>query len=68
MEAQSSAGQRDALYEDFAQGSEPSEVTESGRGESHGSGGAPLRGTPRRDDTMEHPRCVFQVLKRHFSR
>jgi formate dehydrogenase major subunit len=23
---------------------------------------------PRRDPTLEHPRCVFQVLKRHFSR
>jgi formate dehydrogenase major subunit len=25
-------------------------------------------GNPRRDMTLEHPRCVFQVLKRHFSR
>ncbi len=24
--------------------------------------------SPRRDPTLEHPRCVFQVLKRHFSR
>ena len=24
--------------------------------------------TPRRDPSLEHPRCVFQVLKRHFSR
>jgi len=23
---------------------------------------------PRRDETLEHPRCVFQVLKRHFAR
>src|SRR5688572_16433032 len=23
---------------------------------------------PRRDPTLEHPRCVFQVLKRHFAR
>ena len=69
MELQSSAGQRDQLYEDFASGGEGSrEEAESGRGESHGSGGAPLRGSPERDDTMEDPRCVFQVLKRHFSR
>ena len=23
---------------------------------------------PRRDETLQHPRCVFQVLKRHFAR
>jgi formate dehydrogenase major subunit len=23
---------------------------------------------PRRDPTLEHPRCVFQILKRHFAR
>jgi formate dehydrogenase major subunit len=37
-------------------------------GESHGSGGPALVGTPHRDETLEHPRCVFQVLKRHFAR
>lgn len=25
-------------------------------------------GRPRRDPTLQHPRCVFQVLKRHFAR
>src|SRR5262245_37173996 len=25
-------------------------------------------GGPSRDSTLQHPRCVFQVLKRHFSR
>src|SRR5256714_14282479 len=24
--------------------------------------------TPERDETMEHPRCVYQVLRRHFAR
>ena len=23
---------------------------------------------PRRDETLQHPRCVFQIVKRHFSR
>jgi formate dehydrogenase major subunit len=23
---------------------------------------------PHRDDTLQHPRCVFQILKRHFAR
>ena len=22
----------------------------------------------RRDETLQHPRCVFQVLKRHYAR
>ena len=25
-------------------------------------------GPPPRDPTLQHPRCVFQILKRHFSR
>ncbi|MHB8295118.1 MAG: formate dehydrogenase [Acidimicrobiales bacterium] len=37
-------------------------------GESHGSGGASLRGEPTRDETLQDPRCVFQVLKRHYAR
>ncbi len=35
----------------------------------HGSHGAPLEGgPPHRDPTLQHPMCVYQVLKRHFSR
>src|SRR4051812_39852204 len=33
----------------------------------HGSGFAPGE-KGRRDDTLQHPRCVYQVLKRHFAR
>ena len=25
-------------------------------------------GNPERDETLQHPRCVFQILKRHFAR
>jgi len=35
------------------------------------TGGPPLEGErpqPRSDPTLQHPRCVYQVLKRHFSR
>ena len=36
---------------------------------SHGSHGALTAGrAPHVDPTLEHPRCVFQVLKRHFRR
>lgn len=38
-------------------------------GQQYGSGGAPVgSGTPVRDETLQHPRTVFQILKRHFSR
>ena len=38
------------------------------RAEMYGSGGATMRIKPKRDETLTHPRCVYQVLKRHFSR
>jgi formate dehydrogenase major subunit len=40
----------------------------AGRGEAHGSGGAAASAHPDTDETLQHPRCVFQVLKRHFAR
>ncbi len=44
-------------------------VSDAARGESHGSGGADIgAGEPERDETLTHPRCVFQVLKRHYAR
>src|SRR4051794_8890539 len=54
MEASSSAGQREMKAGD---------ATRHG---SHGglSGGQP----PEHDDTLQHPRCVFQLLRKHFSR
>src|SRR5688572_20082515 len=36
------------------------------RGE--GQGTARASTNPLRDETLQHPRCVFQVLKRHFAR
>jgi formate dehydrogenase major subunit len=40
-----------------------------GGGHQFGSGGAkPATDEPPWDETLQHPRCVFQVLKRHFSR
>jgi formate dehydrogenase major subunit len=41
---------------------------EAARSESHGSGGAPIPHKPMTDETLQHPRCVYQVLKRHFAR
>ena len=41
---------------------------QAARSESHGAGGAPVSWKGRRDETLQHPRCVFQILKRHFAR
>ncbi|UDY24110.1 molybdopterin-dependent oxidoreductase [Nocardioides sp. Kera G14] len=38
-------------------------------GDAYGSGGPALQGREvLRDETLQHPRTVFQILKRHFSR
>ena len=66
LEVQAASGERDQEYEDKAASSS---VRQAGRGEAHGSGGAGLApGTPERDETLTHPRCVFQVLRRHYRR
>jgi formate dehydrogenase major subunit len=63
-EVQAASGERDELYEDREQ---LASVSEAGRGEAHGSGGAHV-GRPEQDLTLENPRCVFQILKRHYAR
>ena len=70
-EVQAASGERDEEYEDKNgdTGAATAGVRQAGRGEAHGSGGAALPpGEPARDETLQHPRCVFQVLKRHFAR
>ena len=44
------------------------EMRAAARGETHGSGGAAAHPAPDTDPTLQHPRCVFQILKRHFAR
>lgn len=44
------------------------ELRESGRAHSYGAGGPALGGKPAMDPTLQHPRCVYQVLRRHFAR
>ena len=71
-EVQAASGHRDQQYQDKANGGggkgSSSAVRSSGRGEALGSGGASIQGEPERDETLQHPRCVFQVFKRHYSR
>jgi formate dehydrogenase major subunit len=79
IEVQSASGERDLEYQDRtsrggdsghgdAERGAARSVSSSGRGESHGSGGAAAHPNPRRDETMQDPRCVFQILKRHYAR
>jgi formate dehydrogenase major subunit len=59
------SGNRDRYSETHGNGQA---MRESAHGESSGSGGPSVQGEPRRDETLEDPRCVFQILKRHYSR
>ncbi len=76
VEIQAASGQRDQEYEDRVgddgqegeSGSRASRSYQAGRGESHGSGGVAVGEGPERDDTLQHERCVFQIVRRHFSR
>ena len=51
-EVASAAGQREHSTQSFAEK----------------TGAGMLVGGVKRDETLEHPRCVFQILRRHFSR
>src|SRR6201996_1879519 len=64
VEMPAASGERDRQQEDRAGASA---VRQEGRGQAHGSGGAHV-GTPQTDQTLQHPRCVFQILRRHFAR
>jgi formate dehydrogenase major subunit len=50
---------------------EAAHAKELAAGLQHESGGPKLEGPthePEKDPTLQHPRCVFQILKRHFAR
>jgi formate dehydrogenase major subunit len=49
-------------------GGPPGRSSGSSHVETAGSGGPAVRAKPHRDETLQHPRCVFQILKRHFAR
>ena len=53
---------------DESGGSDAKQSHQAAHSESHGSGGAPVSWKGRRDETLQHPRCVFQILKRHYAR
>jgi formate dehydrogenase major subunit len=53
---------------DDSGGSRAQQSHEAAHSETHGSGGAPVDWKGRRDETLQDPRCVYQILKRHFAR
>ncbi|HEY3942755.1 MAG TPA: formate dehydrogenase [Acidimicrobiales bacterium] len=65
-DVQSASGERDEQFDERTKGG--STVSQAGGSESHGSGGPSLNVEAERDETLQHPRCVFQILKRHYAR
>ena len=66
MNVPAASGDRDEQYDRMS--GEGASVSESAHGESHGSGGPALEGDPRRDESLQDPRCVWQVVRRHYAR
>jgi formate dehydrogenase major subunit len=60
-EVQALAGETDSQWAERT-------AQESARGEAHGSGGANVSGDIETDESLQHPRCVYQILKRHYAR
>jgi formate dehydrogenase major subunit len=60
------AGEGDEEFEERTQAG--ATIREAARVEAHGSGGAGVSGDIHTDETLRHPRCVYQILKRHFAR
>ncbi|MFE4543610.1 formate dehydrogenase [Arthrobacter sp. NPDC056727] len=61
--AAASSGERDSEEQ-----GEGSSVGEASHAQSHGSGGPAVHGKWHRDESLQDPRCVFQILRRHYSR
>jgi formate dehydrogenase major subunit len=72
FEAAPSAGQREMGAEEPSRDDRdgPDEDSSVAGGEEHGSHGGGLEHghPPSRDETLQHPRCVFQLLKKHYRR
>jgi formate dehydrogenase major subunit len=65
-EVPSVAGEGDEEFEERTHAG--ATIREASRVEAHGSGGAGVSGEIHTDETLGHPRCVLQILKRHFAR
>lgn len=68
-EVQAPSGDVDELYERRTESAEDHErIHDAAESETHGSGGARTGARPPRDETLRDPRCVYQILKRHYAR
>ena len=65
-DVEDSEGQQSKAQADDSE--ETQEQRDSAAGLQHEAHGIQVEGNPRRDPTLQHPRCVYQVLKRHFAR
>ena len=59
-----------ASYDPSSWHYESTSAKEHASPDQHGSGGAPIEGAHDvpADPTLQHPRCVYQILKRHYAR
>jgi len=68
------AGSDPAMEEDVEGGTSEKpeggdkEAHEAARAQAAGSGGPAVTRKGERDETLQHPNCAFQILKRHFAR
>ena len=62
---ESENGHGDAQADSAADQEHQRETASGMQNESHGM---QVGAHPRRDETLQHPRCVFQILKRHYAR
>ncbi|MFI6350331.1 formate dehydrogenase [Streptomyces sp. NPDC050560] len=67
---QQPTGDVDQLYEERADEAANSRARTgtAGAAETSGSGGHPAHPNPPTDPTLTHPRCVYQILRRHYAR
>ena len=56
------------MYEDCQVGSSPGVHEHATQAFSENTGAGMRVEEVKRDDTLQHPRCVFQILRRHFAR
>ncbi|MFF9687824.1 formate dehydrogenase [Streptomyces sp. NPDC014623] len=68
-DVQAPSGDVDEQYERRTEDAEDHRrIHEAGESETHGSGGPQAKPRPPRDETLRDPRCVYQILKRHYAR
>ena len=65
-EVTAAVGDRDSDYRQRTQ--DDAAIRHAARGEKSGAAGPSVASKPPQDETLQHPRSVMQILKRHFAR